>query len=211
MAEARERQGIVPLESNALALRLSTLRPGPDLAAGLDAARTPDPQGDLLEAPSAAERRLRGRLGELVASQAIEDMAEGVAHTLVPAGRGDGLYHAYNAALKRVTGGKSRAEMTLAELEAAVEWLGRNRLRDHLHLLDGDHRFGWRARPRGEWRPPVGRPAGSLDGGSPSQHARPLVAPWRAARDRSVRRARTAGPPLPVLPWRPPCRVGSVG
>ncbi len=171
MAEARERQGIVPLESNALALRLSTLRPGPDLAAGLAAARTPDPQGDLLEAPSAAERRLRGRLGELVASQAVEDMAEGIAHTLVPAGRGDGLYHAYNAVLKRATGGKARAEMTLAELEAAVEWLGRNRLRDHLHLLEGDHRFGWRARPRGDWRPPVGRAAGSLGGGAKRRRA----------------------------------------
>jgi superfamily II DNA or RNA helicase len=170
MAEARERQGIVPLESNALALRLSTLRPGPDLAAGLAAARTPDPQGNLLDAPSIMERRLRQRLGELVASQAVEDMAEGIAHTLVPAGRGDGLYHAYNAALKRATGGKSRAEMTLAELEAAVEWLGRNRLRDHLHLLEGDHRFGWRARPRGEWRPPVGRPAGGH--GAPSKRQR---------------------------------------
>lgn len=159
IAEARERQGIVPLESNALALRLSLLRPGPDLAAGLAAARAPAPQSDLLEAPSAAERRLRGRLGELVASQAVQDMAEGIAQTLGPAGRGDGLYHAYNAALKRATGGKGRAEMTLAELEAAVEWLGRNRLRDHLHLLDGDHRFGWRSRPRGEWRPPVGRSA----------------------------------------------------
>jgi superfamily II DNA or RNA helicase len=159
LAEARERGGIVPLESNALALRLSTLKPGPDLAAGLAAAREPDPQGDLLEAPSAAERRLRGRLGELVAGQAVEDTAEGVAGALAPA-RGDGLYHAYNAVLKRATGGKARAEMTLAELEAAIEWLGRNRLRDHLHLLEGDHRFGWRARPRGEWRPPVGRPAG---------------------------------------------------
>ena len=160
IAEARERQGIVPLESNALALRLSTLKPGPDLAAGLAAAREPDPQGDLLEAPSTAERRLRACLGELVASQAVEDMAEGIAHTLVPTGRGDGLYHAYNAALKRATGGKSRAAMTLAELEAAVEWLGRSRLRDNLNLLDGDHRFGWRVRPRGDWRPPVGRPTG---------------------------------------------------
>jgi hypothetical protein len=155
LAEERARSAIVPLESNALALRLSTLRPGPDLAAGL-AAGMPAPQGDLLEAPSVAERRLRARLGELVASQAVEDMAEGIAHTLVASGRGDGLYHAYNAALKRATGGKSRAEMTLAELEAAVEWLGRNRLRDHLHLLEADHRYGWRAKPRGPWKPPVG-------------------------------------------------------
>jgi superfamily II DNA or RNA helicase len=171
MAEARERQGIVPLESNALALRLSTLRPGPDLAAGLATARTPDPQGELLEAPSAAERRLRARLGELVASQAVEDMAEGIAHTLVPTGRGDGLYHAYNAVLKRATAGKGRAEMTLAELEAAVAWLGRNRLREHLHLLDGDTRFGWRARPRGEWRPPVGRRVGHSGRRGPHRQA----------------------------------------
>jgi hypothetical protein len=158
LAEARERSGIVPLESNALALRLSTLRPGPDLAAGLAAARGADRQGELLEAPSAAERRLRARVAELVAAQAVEDTAAGATAAAAPE-RGDGLYHAYNAVLKRATGGKSRAEMTLAELEAAVAWLGRNQLRDHLHLLEGDHRFGWRARPRGDWRPPVGRAA----------------------------------------------------
>jgi hypothetical protein len=45
--------------------------------------------------------------------------------------------------------------MSLAELEAAVEWLGRNRLHDHLNLLEGDHRFGWRARPHGNWKPPA--------------------------------------------------------
>lgn len=156
LADSRARGAIVPLESNALALRLSTLRPGPDLAAGLAAARAPDPQGDLLGPPSVAERKLRARLGELVAAQAVEDLAEGGA-TAPP--RGAGLYHAYNAALKRALGGKGRGEMSLAELEAAIAWLGRNRLRDHLHLLEGDHRFGWSARPRGEWRPPVGRPA----------------------------------------------------
>jgi hypothetical protein len=156
MAEARERHAIVPLESNALALRLSTLRPGPDLAAGLAAAREPDPQGELLSPPSVAERRLRAQLGELVAAQAVEDQAEGIGGAVAPP-RGAGLYHAYNAALKRALGGKGRGEMSLAELEAAVEWLGRNRLRDHLHLLEDDHRFGWRARPRGQWQPPVGR------------------------------------------------------
>lgn len=158
LAAARARQGIVPLESNALALRLSTLRPGPDLAAGLAAARAPDPQGALLEPPSATERRLRARLGALVAAQAVEDMAEGVAGAVAPP-RGAGLYHAYNAALKRALGGKGRGEMSLAELAAAVEWLGRNRLREHLHLLEGDHRFGWRARRGPGWRPPVGRAA----------------------------------------------------
>ncbi|WP_372620094.1 DEAD/DEAH box helicase [Falsiroseomonas sp.] len=158
LAEARERHGIVPLESNALALRLSTLRPGPDLAAGLAVAREPDRQGDLLAPPSVAERRLRTRLSEVIAAQAVEDMADGVAAAVAPP-RGTGLYHAYNAALKRALGGKGRGEMSLAELEAALEWLGRNRIRDHLHLLEGDHRFGWRARPRADWRPPVGRPA----------------------------------------------------
>ena len=73
-------------------------------------------------------------------------------------GRGrHGLYHRYNAALKRALANKSRAEMTLSELEAAVSWLERNRLADHLHLLDGDARYAWTARQRGEWRPPVGR------------------------------------------------------
>ena len=172
LAEARERQAIVPLESNALALRLSTLRPGPDLAAGLAAAREPDQQGELLEAPSSAERRLRAKLGELVAGQAVEDMADGIAGAVSPM-RGDGLYHAYNAVLKRATGGKARAGMTLAELEAAVAWLGRNRLRDHLNLLEGDRRFGWRARPRGEWRPPVGQPATARGPRTAAGKARP--------------------------------------
>jgi superfamily II DNA or RNA helicase len=162
LAETRERQGIVPLESNALALRLSTLRPGPDLAQGLAAARDADPQGELLLPPSVAERRLRQRVGELIAAQAVEDMADGLV-TALP--RGNGLYHAYNAVLKRATGGKGRGAMSLAELEAAVEWLGRNRLRDHLQLLEGDHRFGWRARPQGAWTPPVGRVRAARRGG----------------------------------------------
>jgi hypothetical protein len=68
------------------------------------------------------------------------------------------LYHRYNATLKRVLGGKARAEMGLAELEAAVAWLERNRLRDHLHVLEGDARYAWTARQRtGDWWPPVGR------------------------------------------------------
>ncbi len=45
--------------------------------------------------------------------------------------------------LKRVLGNKGRAEMTLAELEAAVAWLERNRLSDHLHVLEGDPRYAW--------------------------------------------------------------------
>ena len=50
---------------------------------------------------------------------------------------GPGLYHRYNAALKRVCGNKSRAEMTL---DAAVGWLERNRLSEQMHLLDDDPR-----------------------------------------------------------------------
>ena len=147
------RDGIVPLSSNALALRFDTLRPGPDLAL-----RRPEQevaQAELLEAPSVAERRLRARLGEMVAAQAVEDAAgrAGLHGGVV----GPGLYHRYNAALKRVTGNKSRARMTLAELEAAIGWLERNRLAEHLHLLDDDPRYAWTARQRGEWKPPAGR------------------------------------------------------
>ncbi len=148
-----DRDGITPLESNALALRFDTLRPGPDLA--MHRPEQVAAQSELVEPPSIVERRLRIRLGEMVAAQAVEDEAgraglrEGVA--------GAGLYHRYNAALKRVTGNKSRAEMTLAELEAAVGWLERNRLADQLHVLEGDPRYAWTARKRGEWKPPVGR------------------------------------------------------
>ena len=78
----------------------------------------------------------------MVAAQAVEDDAGSSVQ------RGQGRYHGYNAVLKRATGGKSRAEMTLAELEAAVSWLERNRLSDHLHLLDGDMRYAWSARQR---------------------------------------------------------------
>ena len=53
-----------------------------------------------------------------------------------------------------LTGNKSRAEMTLAELEAALGWLERNRLADQLHVLDGDPRYAWTARKRGAWNPP---------------------------------------------------------
>ena len=146
---------ITPLESNALALRFDTLRPGPDLA--MHRPEQVAAQSALIEPPSVVERRLRIKLGEMVAAQAVEDEAGraglrgGVA--------GAGLYHRYNAALKRVTGNKSRAEMTLAELEAALGWLERNRLADQLHVLDGDPRYAWTARKRGEWKPPVGRAA----------------------------------------------------
>ena len=147
------RAGIEPLSSNALALRYDTLRPGPDLA--LHRPELEEPQTELLEPPSVIERRLRQRLGEMVAVQAVEDEA---GRAGLKDGRlGPGLYHCYNAALKRVTGNKARSRMTLAELEAAIGWLERNRLAEHLHLLDDDPQYVWRARQRGEWTPPVGR------------------------------------------------------
>jgi len=47
--------------------------------------------------------------------------------------------------------------MALSELEAAIGWLERHRLSEHLHTLEGDPRYTWSARKRGEWRPPAGR------------------------------------------------------
>ncbi len=145
--------GITPLRSSALAMRFSTLQPGPDLA--MQRPELQAAQSELLEAPSVTERRLRARLGQMVAAQAVENEEgrAGLRSGLV----GPGLYHRYNAVLKRVCGNKSRAEMTLAELDAAAGWLERNRLAEHMHLLDDDPRYAWTARSRGEWKPPVGR------------------------------------------------------
>ena len=138
----------MPLESNALGLRYGLLRPGPDYA--LHRPEHEAAQAEMLDPPSVLERRLRQRLGEMVAQQAVED--EGA----MRAPRGEGLYHRYNAILKRRTGNKPRAQMSLAELEAAVSRLERNRLADHAHLLEGDPRYGWTVRQRREWTPPVG-------------------------------------------------------
>ena len=94
------KEGIVPLESNALALRFATLRPGPDLAM-----RRPEQeaaQSELLDAPSVVERRLRACLGELVAAQAVEDEAGRAGFR--GGTSGPGLYHRYNAVLKRIAG-----------------------------------------------------------------------------------------------------------
>jgi hypothetical protein len=136
-----EGRGITPLESNALGLRYATLRPGPGFAQA-----HPEPSAgsaDIAEPPSAVERRLRARIGEAVAAQAVEDEAGlQVPHA------GEGLYHRYNAVLKRALGNKSRTEMTLPELEAALAWLERNRLADHLSLLEGDARYSWTAARR---------------------------------------------------------------
>ncbi len=96
------------------------------------AAVTPGGGKSLL--PSVLERRLRQRIGERVAQQAVED--EGA----VQAPRGEALCHRYNAILKRRTGNKPHAEMSLAELEAAASWLERNRLADHASAPEGDPR-----------------------------------------------------------------------
>jgi len=152
----REEKGIVPLQSNPLALRYAILKPGPDLAMRRPEHETT--QSELLEPPSIIERRLRARVGTLVATQAVED--EGALQTA----RGQGLYHRYNAVLKRVMNNRSRAEMTLSELEAAVSWMERHRLGDHIELLQGDPRYAWTARQRGEWVPPVGRMDGKPRG-----------------------------------------------
>lgn len=58
-----------------------------------------------------------------------------------------GSHHAYNAVLKRRLG-KPRATMTLAELEAQIGWLERNRVSEHLGLIQDDHRYRWTAQRR---------------------------------------------------------------
>ena len=139
--DGRERADpIVPLASNATALRWERLAPGPDFAAARPEQRLAQ-QADLLDLPSRRERALRLQVGQLVAAQVVED--EGMLR--IP--RGAGGHHAYSAALKRVMG-KGRAVMSLAELEAAIAWLERNRLSDHLHLLEGDAKYAWTARQR---------------------------------------------------------------
>lgn len=141
-------RGITPLESNALGIRYAMLRPrtpAPDAPA-----REPAPAREGV--PSLTERSLRQRLAAQVAAQAVEDEAAWQAP------RGGNLAHRYNAVLKRVTG-KDRASMTLAELEAALAWLERNRLSDHAHLLDGDARYAWSARQRRRSWAPAGRRA----------------------------------------------------
>jgi hypothetical protein len=180
--EEVDRPGIVPLSSNATGLRYERLAPGPAFAAAAQTARqaaSGEPalnvHGKLVDAPSTVERRLRQRIGEMVAVQVVED------EEAMRLPRGQGNYHRLNAALKRVMGGKGRGEMTIAEMEAAIGWLERNRLAEHLHLIRDDPRYaftarrvalaerqrlaeaGQRALDAGEakewWRPPVGRAA----------------------------------------------------
>ena len=161
LAATERADGIVPRESNALGLRYGLLRPGPNFVLHRpeqDAAQT-----EMLDPPSVLERRLRQRIGEMVAQQAVED--EGAAQ----APRGEGLYHRYNAILKRRTGDKPRAQMSLSELETAVSWLERNRLSDHAAVLKDDPRYGWSLRQRRDWTPPVGRSDGKPRG-APRAH-----------------------------------------
>jgi hypothetical protein len=138
--EVTERLGrppIVPLRSGATEVRFETLAPGPDL--GITAGTIGRAGGTV---PSVLERQLRDRVGQMVAAQVVEDKDAGI-RTLR---RGPG-YHAYNAALRRVLG-KSRASMTLDELEAAVGWLERNRISDHLHRIARDPQYRWSSRRR---------------------------------------------------------------
>jgi hypothetical protein len=141
-----EGRGITPLESNAIGLRFASLKPGPSFGQSPADRTTVEVQRG--ELPSAAERRLRAHIADAVAAQAVEDEAG----LQVPPATG-GLFHRYNAVLKRSCGNKGRGEMSLAELEAALAWLERNRLSDHLHLLEGDTRYAWTAarRRRSGW------------------------------------------------------------
>ena len=165
-AAMREELGpdILPLESRATGLRYATLRPGPEFAEARHAGEVADVWPDLAAGgpepatPSTIERRLRARLAEAIARQVVEDEGGGAAGARSQRDFGPHAQHRYNAVLKRVTG-RGRGEMGPAELEAALGWLERNRLRDHLHLLAGDARYAWdvrraadEARPRSRQR-----------------------------------------------------------
>ena len=106
--------GITPLESNALGLRYATLRPGPAFAEARP--EHEKAQTELIDPPSVLERRLRLRIGEMIAAQVVEDEAD----LQVPSGQG--LYHRYNAVLKRVLSNKGRAGMTCRSLR--LRWRG---------------------------------------------------------------------------------------
>ena len=138
--------GITPLESNALGLRYATLRPGTRLRGG-----PPEHgggQAELIDPPSVLERRLRPRIGEMVAAQAVEDEAD----LQVP--QRARAVPPLQCDAEAGPGQQGPGGMTLPELEAALAWLERNRLADHLHLLDGDSRYAWTAtrRRRALWK-----------------------------------------------------------
>jgi superfamily II DNA or RNA helicase len=159
-----EGRGITPLESNALGLRFATLNPNPAFARARPEHEAAPPS-EATERPSATERRLRSEIRAAVAVQAIEDEAGWQVSR-----SGQGLYHRYNAVLKRVFGNKGRPEMSLVELEAALAWLGRHRLADHLDLLQGDPRYACSAamrHPRSVWKQ-LQLQSGSTRGRQPS-------------------------------------------
>jgi superfamily II DNA or RNA helicase len=152
-----------PLSSAATELVFQTVQPRATAGAGKGGEGADEPP----ETPSQAEQRLRRQVGQLVAAQVIEDVEAGIAGQ--PWG-----YHAYNAVLKRVLG-KPRAAMSLPELEAMVGWLERNRVSDHLGLLEGDPRYDWAARER-------------------RRAARRAAAPGRPATKRQAEREAPAAP-----------------
>lgn len=125
--------GITPLESNAIGLRYALLRPRLPEPVPTTPAPEPCPSPPADPAPAARRR--------VPTAQAVED------ETSLRVPRGGNLAHRYNAVLKRVLG-KGVRPLTLPELEAALSWLERNRLADHLDCLDGDARYAWSARQR---------------------------------------------------------------
>jgi hypothetical protein len=129
-----------PLRSLATALHFETVQPrrAPG-AESLPVSWMGDPAG--IETPGQAEHRLRRQVGQMIAAQVVEDGDAGHPES------GHHAYHGYNAALKRLFG-KPRAAMSLAELETMVGWLERNRVHEHLGLLEADHRYGWVAQAR---------------------------------------------------------------
>ena len=168
IAEGRcEREpGVVPLGSRSLGMRYATLRPGPEFAQARLWGAQDDAEGPAQDAcgpegedeivaaprtPSRDERRLRGLLREAVARQVVEDEEAARRRGGGQLGFGSQANHRYNAVLKRVIG-KARAEMSAAEMEAALGWIERNRLADHLDLLDGDPRYAWDVRRNAEGR-----------------------------------------------------------
>ncbi|HEX2527371.1 MAG TPA: DEAD/DEAH box helicase family protein [Geminicoccus sp.] len=160
------RPALEPLRSEATELHFETIQPR--RPAEPMPATVIDPEDDgLPETPTQAERRLRRQVGQLVATQVIEDGDGGRIEP--PVG-----YHAYNAVLKQLFG-KARATMTQAELEAEFAWLERNRISDHLKLIRGDHRYSWSAQRR---RSAPRRGQGQRDDGLDRQRRKP-AAPGR--------------------------------
>ena len=134
------RPALQPLSSSGHDWRFETVTPRAAAPTAPTSATVPV-EAEAAETPSQAEQRLRRQVGQLVATQVIEDIDGGIVEP--PWG-----YHAYNAVLKQLFG-KPRGIMTRAELEAEIGWLERNRISDHLHLIRDDHRYAWSARRTG--------------------------------------------------------------